>query len=108
VLHPAVLRAIRQVLMAARDSGKPAAICGEAAADPRVACLLVGLGARRLSMSPVSAARVRYALRASALNSLEELAIRSLACESAEAVSTRVNEALRHTLPELRGMTIAV
>ena len=108
VLHPAVLRAIRQVLTAAREEGKPAAICGEAAADPRVACLLVGLGARRLSMSPVSAARVRYALRASAVNSLEELADRSLACESAEAVSTLVNEALRHVLPEFRGMTIAV
>ena len=108
VLHPAVLRAIRQVLVAAAESGKPAAICGEAAADPRVACLLVGLGARRLSMSPVSAARVRYALRASAVSSLEELAARSLACESAEAVSTLVNEALRHTLPEFRDMTIAV
>lgn len=59
-------------------------------------------------MSPVSAARVRYALRASALDSFEELATRSLACESAEAVSRLVNEALRHTLPELRGMTIAV
>jgi phosphoenolpyruvate-protein phosphotransferase len=108
VLHPAVLRAIGQVLAAAGESGKPAAICGEAAADPRVACLLVGLGARRLSMSPVSAARVRYALRASALDSFEDLATRSLACESAEAVSTLVNEALRDTLPELRGMTIAV
>jgi phosphoenolpyruvate-protein kinase (PTS system EI component) len=103
-----VLRAIRQVLTAAREEGKSAAICGEAAADPRVACLLVGLGARRLSMSPVSAARVRYALRASALHPLEELAAASLACESAEAVSTLVNEALRHVLPEFRGMTIAV
>jgi phosphotransferase system enzyme I (PtsI) len=108
VLHPAVLRAIRQVLAAARDSGKPAAICGEAAADPRVACLLAGLGARRLSMSPVSAARVRYALRTSAVNALEELAVRALACDSAEAVATLVNEALRHTLPEFGDMTIAV
>jgi len=108
VLHPAVLRAIRQVLAAATECGKPAAICGEAAADPRVACLLVGLGARRLSMSPVSAARVRYALRASTVSSLEKLAAASLACESAEAVSTLVNQELRHALPEFRGTTITV
>jgi len=108
VLHPAVLRAIRQVLAAARESGKPAAICGEAASDPRVACLLVGLGARRLSMSPVSAARVRYALRTSKIAALEELAARSLACESADAVSTLINEALQHTLSELRNSTITV
>jgi phosphotransferase system enzyme I (PtsI) len=108
VLHPAVLRAIRQVLTAAREEGKSAAICGEAAADPRVACLLVGLGARRLSMSPVSAARVRYALRTSTVSSLEELAAASLACESAEAVSTLVNQSLRHALPEFRDTTIPV
>jgi phosphotransferase system enzyme I (PtsI) len=108
VLHPAVLRAIRQVLLAAAESGKPAAVCGEAAADPRVACLLVGLGARRLSMSPMSAARVRYALRIFTVSSLEELATASLACESAEAVSTLVNQALRHALPEFRDTTIAV
>jgi phosphoenolpyruvate-protein phosphotransferase len=108
VLHPAVLRAIQQVLAAARESGKPAAICGEAASDPRVACLLVGLGARRLSMSPVSAARVRYALRTSKITALDELAARSLACESADAVSTLINEALRHTFPELRNSNITV
>jgi phosphoenolpyruvate-protein kinase (PTS system EI component) len=108
VLHPAVLRAIRQVIAAAAESDKPAAICGEAAADPRVACLLVGLGARRLSMSPVSAARVRYALRTFTVTSLEELATASLACESAEAVSMLINKALRNALPEYRDMTIAV
>jgi phosphoenolpyruvate-protein kinase (PTS system EI component) len=59
-------------------------------------------------MSPVSAARVRYALRASTVNSLEELAAASLACETAEAVSMLVNQALRNALPEFRDMTIAV
>jgi phosphoenolpyruvate-protein kinase (PTS system EI component) len=59
-------------------------------------------------MSPVSAARVRYALRTFTVSSLEELAAASLACESAEAVSTLVNQALRNALPEFRDMTIAV
>jgi phosphoenolpyruvate-protein phosphotransferase (PTS system enzyme I) len=108
VLHPAVLHAIRWVIEAAERSGKPATVCGEAAADPRVACLLVGLGVRRLSMSPVSAARVRYALRASSLRSLEQLARASLAGESAETVSTLITDALRHTVPEFREGAISV
>jgi hypothetical protein len=56
----------------------------------------------------VSAARVRYALRTSKITALDELAARSLACESADAVSTLINEALRHTFPELRNSNITV
>jgi phosphotransferase system enzyme I (PtsI) len=61
VLHPSVLRAVHLVLQAAAGAGKPVTVYGEASSDPRVACLLAGLGARMLSMSPVSAARVRCA-----------------------------------------------
>ena len=82
VLHPSVLRAVQQVVRAAHAAGKPATVCGEAAADPRVACLLAGLGARRLSMSPVSAARVRLALRNSSMSSLVQLARAALQSDS--------------------------
>ena len=100
VLHPSVLRAVHRVIEAANAAGKPAAVCGESAADPGVACLLVGLGARRLSMSPVSAALVRYALRASHLDSLETLARAALNSDSAQTVSTLVTDALRRICPE--------
>ncbi len=43
--HPAVLRLIRDVGDAGRIHGKPVGICGEAAADPLLAVVLVGLGA---------------------------------------------------------------
>jgi phosphotransferase system enzyme I (PtsI) len=36
---------------AARDSGKPSGVCGEAAADPRLARVLAGLGMTSLSMN---------------------------------------------------------
>jgi len=65
---------IDQVVRHHNATGKLATVCGEAAADPRVACLLVGLGARSFSMNPVSAALVRHAVRASHQDSLEELA----------------------------------
>ncbi|MDQ3960131.1 MAG: phosphoenolpyruvate--protein phosphotransferase [Pseudomonadota bacterium] len=99
VLHPSVLRAVRWVIEAADGAGKPVSVCGEAAADPRVACLLVGLGVRRLSMSPISAPRVRYALRASYLRTLKELADAALACDSAETVSAMLTDTLKDTLP---------
>src|SRR5213075_1571637 len=43
-LHPAVLRLIRISASAARDAGRPIAVCGGLASDPLAAPLLVGLG----------------------------------------------------------------
>jgi len=52
VLHPASLGAIK--LVAAADAGKPVCVCGESAADPAIAGLLIGFGIRKLSMSPAA------------------------------------------------------
>lgn len=108
VLHPSVLRAVHQVLRAATSAGKPVTVCGEAAADPRVACLLVGLGARMLSMSPVNAARVRYALRAACADALVQLAQTALDCDSAGRVAALITDVLQDSLPEFRHSLISV
>ncbi|WP_439565271.1 phosphoenolpyruvate--protein phosphotransferase [Microcella sp.] len=48
--QPALLRMIRLVGEAAAETGTPMGLCGEAAADPDFAAVLVGLGATSLSM----------------------------------------------------------
>ncbi len=60
--HPAVLRLVRTLGDAGRASGTPVGICGEAAADPLLAVVLVGLGATSLSMTPAALADVRLEL----------------------------------------------
>ncbi|GGH37347.1 phosphoenolpyruvate-protein phosphotransferase [Microbacterium album] len=60
--HPAVLRLVAQVGAAGATHGKPVGICGEAAADPLLAVVLVGLGATTLSMTPAALADVRTSL----------------------------------------------
>lgn len=93
ILHPAVLRAIRQVVDAAQSYGKPLSVCGEAAGDPAIAALLVGLGVRSLSMSPGRAAKVRYQLRRSRLDTLNQLASDALSLSGIEAVRDLVHKA---------------
>jgi len=56
--QPAVLRLIAAAGDAGRAAGKPVGVCGEAAGDPELAPVLVGLGATSLSMSPRSLAAV--------------------------------------------------
>jgi phosphoenolpyruvate-protein phosphotransferase len=86
VLHPAVLRAIKLVTDAGEKAGKAIAVCGEAAANPVVAGLLIGLGIRQLSMSPAASAWVRQRIRTLDSREAETLAVRALKCTDAELV----------------------
>jgi phosphotransferase system enzyme I (PtsI) len=57
--QPALLRLIGMIGEASRESsGTPVGVCGEAAADPDLACVLVGLGVTSLSMAARAITRV--------------------------------------------------
>lgn len=73
-LHPAMLRVIQTVTTVAENHHCPVSLCGEAAGEPLLALIMVGLGLRALSMSPVRAQSVRYALRRVSLDDARELA----------------------------------
>lgn len=77
--HPAVLRLIGEVGRAGAAAGKPVGVCGEAAADPLLAIVLVGLGVQTLSMSPAALADVRASLRTVTLAQAREAADAALA-----------------------------
>jgi phosphoenolpyruvate-protein phosphotransferase (PTS system enzyme I) len=62
-LHPAVLRVIHDVIAQCRRAGKPLAVCGEMAGDPRYTRLLLALGLSDFSMHPGSILEVRRAVR---------------------------------------------
>ncbi|PYC99808.1 phosphoenolpyruvate--protein phosphotransferase [Microbacterium esteraromaticum] len=62
--QPAVLRLIGMVGSAGRATDRSVGVCGEAAADPAIAPVLVGLGVTSLSMAPRALGRVAAALAA--------------------------------------------
>jgi phosphotransferase system enzyme I (PtsI) len=82
--HPAVLRLVAEVGRAGERLRKPVGICGEAAADPLLAVVLVGLGATSLSMSPAALADVRAELLLHSLEDTQRLAELALAADSAQ------------------------
>ncbi|MFE2752412.1 putative PEP-binding protein [Actinosynnema sp. NPDC059335] len=56
--QPALLRLVELVGAAGTAAGKPVGVCGEAAADPLLACVLTGLGVSSLSMNHTALAGV--------------------------------------------------
>jgi phosphotransferase system enzyme I (PtsI) len=81
--HPALLRLIKMLGDAGAAAGKPVGGCGEAAADPDLAIVLVGLGATSLSMAPSALANVRAALLTVTLDEAQARAARALTGRSA-------------------------
>ncbi|MCX7624611.1 MAG: phosphoenolpyruvate--protein phosphotransferase, partial [Candidatus Sumerlaeaceae bacterium] len=72
-LHGAVLRLIKMTIKAAEDAGISVSVCGEVAADPLYALLLVGMGVYELSMSAVNVPTVKQVIRAVSLSELRRL-----------------------------------
>lgn len=91
--HPAVLGLIRTTGRAGADLGKPVGICGEAAADPLLAVVLVGLGATTLSMAPTALADVRATLLQYTLDDARRIAEAALAANDAASARTAAREA---------------
>ena len=76
--QPALLDLIRMTAEAGLAVGKSVGVCGEAAASPTLAPVLVGLGITSLSMSASAVADVRDALAAVTLAECHELAANAL------------------------------
>ena len=85
-LHPAILRMIRMVVEAGAACQKPVAVCGELAGDPLGAAVLVGLGIRDLSATPVAIPRVKDHLCGIDASHSCALAQRALAASDAAEV----------------------
>lgn len=82
-LHPAILRMIKLVVEAGREHDRPVAVCGELAAEPVGIAVLVGLGIREVSVTPVAIATVKDNL--SAIDSSRAQALAERALDAAEA-----------------------
>ena len=81
--QPALLRLIEMTGRAGAAQGRPVGVCGEAASDPLLAPVLVGLGVTSLSMAPACLPDVRAALAAHTLEQCRALAAAALRASSA-------------------------
>ncbi|MEO8503235.1 MAG: phosphoenolpyruvate--protein phosphotransferase [Acidobacteriota bacterium] len=93
-LHPALLRMLRFCTSSAREAGIPIGVCGEMAADARFVPLLLGLGIRRLSMSPRAVPHIKALIRGLRVDELQALALECVNLPTAAEVESR----LRHYL----------
>jgi phosphoenolpyruvate-protein phosphotransferase (PTS system enzyme I) len=93
--QPALLELVRLAAAGGQEAGVPVGVCGEAASDPLLALVLVGLGVTSLSMAPVSVPPVRAALALHTFAECRGLAALALDAADGRAGRTAVRAATR-------------
>jgi phosphotransferase system enzyme I (PtsI) len=93
--QPAVLRLVAGVCRAAHEWGRTVAVCGEAAASPLLAPLLLGLGVTHLSVAAHSVRDVRQALANVTLEACRAAGNAALRAHTSAEVE-QIAEALTH------------
>ncbi len=85
-MHPAVLRAVQQVVEGSKVYSRSVSVCGELAGNPLAAVLLVGMGVESLSMSVGSLLKVKWVIRSFSKSRARQLAQVALRMEDARQV----------------------
>jgi phosphotransferase system enzyme I (PtsI) len=89
-LHPAIIRAIKTVLTAGEKNDVPVIVCGEMAGSPFYAPILIGLGAKVLSMNVNSISRVRKIVSGIAFEETQEIVKIIEKCQTADEIEDLV------------------
>ena len=92
--QPAVLQLIAITAEAGRQADKSVGVCGEAAADPLLACALVGMGITSLSMAAAAVRPVGAQLGAVSFEQCEDAAEAALAASDPMAAREAVRGVL--------------
>jgi phosphoenolpyruvate-protein phosphotransferase (PTS system enzyme I) len=95
--QPAVLALIRMVAQAGLRAAKPVGVCGEAAADPQLAAVLVGLGVTSLSMASAAVKPVGAQIGVATLDDCRRAADAALSAADPASARTAVRAILERS-----------
>ncbi|MBV8929412.1 MAG: phosphoenolpyruvate--protein phosphotransferase [Mycobacteriaceae bacterium] len=93
--QPAVLSLVATTARAGLKAGKPVGVCGEAAADPLLACVLVGLGVTSLSCAAAAVPGVGAKLATVTIEQCRDAAAAVLTTATPDAARAAAREHLR-------------
>jgi len=93
-LHPAVLRTLAYLVQVAEAAKVPLEVCGEMAAHPVQAVVLIGLGIRSLSLAPASIPLIKAAINSIEISRLRPLVTNAMKLTSASEVEAMLTKEL--------------
>jgi phosphotransferase system enzyme I (PtsI) len=98
---PSVLRLIRMAVEAADRAQVPVNACGQMSGSTLYTMLLLGLGLRRLSVTPSAVPEVKKICRTVTIAQCQQVAEHVMTLENARDIKSYLREVLKKILPEL-------
>ncbi len=99
-LHPSILRLIRFVIETAQKKGKEVTVCGEMAADPLSAIVLLGFGLKKFSMNPIFIPRIKKALRSVEYKTAKKIVQKAMSLKTAQEIEEYIIERILVKYPK--------
>lgn len=98
---PSIVRMIHQVIQVGHKYDCPVTVCGQMSSDPVFAVLLIGLGLRRLSVTPYSIPELKEVIRSITIEEAERIAAHALKLDVARDVENYLRGELHRICPDL-------
>ncbi|MEC9030728.1 MAG: phosphoenolpyruvate--protein phosphotransferase [Planctomycetota bacterium] len=98
--HPGILRLIGEVIVASNRAGIQVSICGEMCSEPAYVLLLMGLGLRHFSLSPIAIPTVKRIIRQVTMKEAVEVAEQCLGAEQSSESEEFLAERTSKLLPD--------
>ncbi len=99
--HPAILRLIKQIIVAGHNENIWVGMCGEMAGEPSLALILMGMGLDEFSVSTVSIPEIKKVIRSVHLAEVRSLADEVLSYTNVEDIRACCKKLLLKIAPEL-------
>lgn len=99
--HPGVLRLVKMTIDAAHANDIWVGMCGEMAAEPAIAMLLVGMGIDELSMSAIAVPKIKKVIRSLSYAEAVDFAREVMRHDRADRIREMATERLRSIVPAL-------
>jgi phosphotransferase system enzyme I (PtsI) len=99
--HPAVLRALKQIIDAGHKAKIWVGMCGEMAGDPIAVTLLVGLGLDEFSVVPPILPEIKKIIRSIKFREARRIAHKALKLSTEAEVDVYLREVIKEKFPEI-------
>ncbi len=99
--HPAILKLIKQVIDNGHRFQRWVGCCGEMAADPALALLLLGLGIDEISVSPFILPKVKKTIRSVDYEQARRIAETAITFQTGDEIRNYLTEQIKLIAPDL-------
>jgi len=99
-LHPSILRILKYVIETSIKNGKEVTVCGEMAADPLSALVMLGFGLKIFSMNPIFIPKIKKTLRSVEYKNVRKIVQKAMSLRTAQEIEEYIIEKIIHMYPQ--------